>query len=284
MVKVCGIKFRRTGKIYYFDPQNVIYKEGDEVVVETVRGQELGQVIQTPFDIDKEKLKAPLKKVLSLATEEQKDQYSKYKLMAEGAFNTAHDKIREHKLDMKLVDVEYTLDGSKIIFYFSAKGRVDFRELVKDLAAIFKKRIEMHQIGVRDEAKICGALGPCGMQNCCTRFLSNFTPVAVNMAKDQNISLNPTKISGACGRLMCCLVFEDSVYRETLSKMPEIDSEVIHQDKIARVVELNAVKETILIEILDSGARLEVKLGDIRRATDNDRKKFASLLRDDGGE
>lgn len=279
MVKVCGVKFKKNGKVYYFDPIHGSYKRGDEVVVETTRGQELGIVALAPFEIKEEDLTAPLKPIISIAAEEQKKQYLKYKIMAEEAFITAKEKIRERNLDMKLIEVEYTLDGSKIIFYFSSKGRVDFRELVKDLAAIFKRRIEMHQIGVRDEAKACGGLGPCGRTACCCSFLSEFTPVTITMAKDQNLSLNPTKISGACGRLMCCLVYEEDVYKEILNKMPELDGEVIYKDEIARVVELNVVKESVVVEFLESRTKVEVKLEEVKKATAEDRKKFAEILK-----
>lgn len=268
MIKVCGVKFKKAGKVYFFDPQDVIYKTGDEVVVETIRGKELGIVVKENFTIKKEDLNAPLKKIIAPATNEEKSQHIKYKLAAKDAFRQAEEKIKEHKLDMKLIDVEYTLDGSKIIFYFSAEGRIDFRDLVKDLAALFKKRIEMHQTGVRDEAKMCGALGPCGLPNCCGQFLTCFSPVSVTMAKDQNLSLNPTKISGACGRLMCCLVYEEEAYKEILKQMPFPDSEVIFEDKIARVLEVNAIKGTVKIEIMDTRAKMEVKPEELKKPTE----------------
>lgn len=280
MIKVCGVKFKKIGKIYYFDPVNVAYKSGDEVVVETTRGRELGIVVFPNFEVKKENIVAPLKPIISLASPEEKTQHLKHKLMAKEAFIAAKEKIKERNLDMKLIDVEYTLDGSKIVFYFSSKTRVDFRELVKDLAAIFKKRIEMHQIGVRDEAKTCGAFGPCGLTTCCCTFLSEFAPVTINMAKDQNLSLNPVKISGACGRLMCCLTYEENVYREILNKMPLLDSQVIYQDKLAVVVSLNIVKETIVIEIAESGAQVEVKLDEIKMAAEEDIKKYQESMSD----
>ena len=279
MIKVCGVKFKNTGKVYYFDPIHGTFNRGDEVVVETSRGRELGIVAFPPFEIKEEDLTAPLKPIIALATEEEKNQYLKYKLMAEEAFITAKEKIRERNLDMKLIEVEYTLDGTKIIFYFSSKERIDFRELVKDLAAIFKRRIEMHQIGVRDEAKSCGGLGPCGRQACCCSFLSEFSPVSITMAKDQNLSLNPTKISGACGRLMCCLAYEENVYKENLKKMPHLDTEVIYQDKIARVIGLNVLKGSVRIEIFENREKLEVTLEEIRKATQEDRKNFAEVIK-----
>lgn len=280
MIQVCPIKFKKTGKAYFFDMGTALYNQGDEVIVETVRGQELGVVAQAPFGIKEEELKNPLKKIIGLATEEQKQQYLKFKLEGVEAFDIARVEIKKLKLDMKLVDVEYTLDGSKIIFYFTSDGRVDFRELVKTLSAVFKRRIEMHQIGSRDATKICGALGHCGKPTCCSTFLSNFNPVAITMAKEQNISLNPIKISGMCGRLMCCLVYEDNVYKEILARMPRVESEVIYQDKVGRVVEVNALKETVVIQMPEDRTKIEVPAAEVRKVTAEDREKFPQAPED----
>lgn len=212
MQTVVGIRFKKAGKIYYFDPDGIELKKNDFAIVETSRGQEFGEVVIGPKLIEESEVVHPLKKVLRRADEEDCQKILENRQKEEEAFDTALQKIEEHNLEMKLVDVEYTFDRSKIIFYFTADGRVDFRELVKDLAAVFRTRIELRQIGVRDEAKMIGGLGPCGRMLCCNTFLGEFEPVSIRMAKDQNLSLNPTKISGICGRLMCCLRFESDAY------------------------------------------------------------------------
>ena len=214
MVKVVGVKFKETGKAYFFAPGNFEPACGEAVIVETARGLEYGIVSQTVREISEEEIVAPLKELIRIATEQDKIQVEKNKKREKEAFTICEEKILKHKLDMKLVDVEYTFDANKILFYFTAEGRVDFRELVKDLAAVFKTRIELRQIGIRDEAKMLGGLGICGRKLCCSSFLDGFHPVSIKMAKEQGLSLNPTKISGNCGRLMCCLKYEQNCYDE----------------------------------------------------------------------
>lgn len=218
MQTVVGIRFKKAGKIYYFDPDGIELNKNDFAIVETSRGQEFGEVVIGPKQVDESEVVQPLKKVLRKADEEDCQRILENRRKEEEAFDTALQKIAEHNLEMKLVDVEYTFDRSKIIFYFTADGRVDFRELVKDLASVFRTRIELRQIGVRDEAKMIGGLGPCGRVLCCSTFLGEFEPVSIRMAKDQNLSLNPTKISGICGRLMCCLRFESDAYDQMKSE------------------------------------------------------------------
>ena len=208
MPEVIGVRFKRLGKVYHFDPMGITLEVGDFCVVETARGLEYGEVASQPREVSSESVVAPLKNVLRKATEEDKARVAAKDKFEGEAFAVAHEKILAHRLEMKLVDVESTFDGSKILFYFTAEGRIDFRELVKDLASVFKTRIELRQIGVRDEAKMLGGLGPCGRMLCCSTFLGDFAPVSIKMAKEQRLSLNPAKISGLCGRLMCCLRFE----------------------------------------------------------------------------
>lgn len=227
MIKVVGVRFKTAGKIYYFDPDNIDVKFNDFVVVETARGIEFGHVVIGPKEIRAEEIVSPLKPVLRIALDEDFDVHRANKKRATDALNDCQEKVLEHKLKMKIVDVEYTFDNNKVIFYFTADGRVDFRELVKDLAAIFKTRIELRQIGVRDEAKLVGGIGPCGKIVCCHQFLGDFDPVSIKMAKDQSLSLNPTKISGLCGRLMCCLKYEHETYEDLLKTIPQIGSVAI---------------------------------------------------------
>ncbi|KNF09824.1 stage 0 sporulation protein YaaT [Gottschalkia purinilytica] len=227
MVTVVGIRFKKAGKIYYFDPDNIDVSKDDYAIVETARGVEFGQAVVGPKEVSEEEIVPPLKKVLRLATEEDIQKHNENKEKETYAFDICLKKIEEHGLDMKLIDVEYTFDNNKVIFYFTADGRVDFRELVKDLASIFKTRIELRQIGVRDEAKMIGGLGPCGKPLCCATFLGEFEPVSIKMAKEQNLSLNPTKISGICGRLMCCLKYEHETYEKILEKLPPVGATVM---------------------------------------------------------
>jgi cell fate regulator YaaT (PSP1 superfamily) len=208
---VVGVRFKRAGKVYYFDPAGLPLVKGDKVIVETARGLEYGEVVNDPRQVADDDVIAPLKTVVRKSTEEDEQQLAENQRREAEAFTIALERIAGHQLDMKLVDVEYTFDASKIIFYFTAEGRVDFRELVKDLASIFRTRIELRQIGVRDEAKMLGGLGSCGRALCCSTFLGDFAPVSIKMAKEQNLSLNPSKISGLCGRLMCCLRFESEL-------------------------------------------------------------------------
>ena len=212
MVKVVGVRFKPAGKIYYFDPEKLDIAKDTNVIVETIRGLEFGKAVIKPRELRETEVVLPLKKVIRIATAEDESQIEQNKLKEEEAHSTCSKKIEEHQLPMKLVDVEYTFDGSKVIFYFTAEGRVDFRELVKDLASIFRTRIELRQIGVRDEAKMIGGIASCGRILCCTSFLGDFEPVSIRMAKEQNLSLNPAKISGICGRLMCCLKYENDCY------------------------------------------------------------------------
>lgn len=218
MVKVVGIRFKKAGKIYYFDPDIHQINVDDRVIVETARGLEYGAVVIGMREVDEEQVVMPLKKVIRLATKDDTEQMESNLKAEKDAFEIAIEKISKHGLPMKLVDVEFTFDNSKIIFYFTAEGRVDFRELVKDLAAIFRTRIELRQIGVRDEAKMLGGIGSCGRELCCASFLGDFEPVSIKMAKDQKLSLNPTKISGICGRLMCCLKYENDEYEDAKEK------------------------------------------------------------------
>ena len=224
MTEVIGVRFKKVGKVYYFDPCGIRVKDDQPVIVETARGQEYGEVAMANSMVEDNKIVQPLKKLVRLATEADKKTMEQNLQFEKDAFKVCEEKIQKHKLDMKLVSVEYTFDRSKILFYFSADGRVDFRELVKDLAGVFRTRIELRQFGVRDEAKMIGGLGICGRPLCCSAFLENFQPVSINMAKDQGLSLNPTKISGTCGRLMCCLKYENDTYQELLRETPPNES------------------------------------------------------------
>lgn len=230
MVKVIGVRFRRAGKVYYFDPAGKQIENGEHVIVETARGIEYGSVVLSTREVDESKVIPPLKSVIRIATPEDDEIERKNREKEKEAFKICLEKIRKHNLDMKLIDAEYTFDNNKVLFYFTADGRIDFRELVKDLAAVFKTRIELRQIGVRDETKILGGIGICGRPLCCSTFLSEFAPVSIRMAKEQNLSLNPTKISGVCGRLMCCLKNEEETYEELNSRLPNIGDEVRTKD------------------------------------------------------
>ena len=227
MTKVIGVRFRQAGKVYFFSPGNLQIKKGDKVIVETARGVEFGSVVYPTKEVPDEDIMQPLKPVIRVATEEDKRNEEKNREKEEEAFRVCQEKIRKHELDMKLISAEYTFDGNKVLFYFTAEGRIDFRELVKDLAGVFRTRIELRQIGVRDETKIRGGIGICGRPLCCHTYLSEFAPVSIKMAKEQNLSLNPTKISGVCGRLMCCLTNEEETYEELNSRLPELGDTVI---------------------------------------------------------
>jgi len=222
MTKVIGVRFRQAGKVYYFSPGTLQIEKGDKVIVETARGVEFGSVVYAPKEVPNEEIMQPLKPVIRVATEEDKQNEKKNREREQEAFRVCQEKIRKHELDMKLISAEYTFDNNKVLFYFTADGRIDFRELVKDLAAVFRTRIELRQIGVRDETKIKGGIGICGRALCCHTYLSEFAPVSIKMAKEQNLSLNPTKISGVCGRLMCCLTNEEETYEELNSRLPDI--------------------------------------------------------------
>ena len=237
MGKVIGVRFKEVGKIYYFDPDNYDFHQGDRVIVETSRGVECGTVALANKEVDEEKIVHPLKKVLRQATKKDLEHLEENKAREKEAMKICEEKIRNHNLDMKLVDVEYTFDNSKILFYFTSDGRVDFRQLVKDLATIFRTRIELRQIGVRDEAKMLGGLGMCGRPFCCNGFLGEFQPVSIKMAKEQGLSLSPVKISGTCGRLMCCLKYEQEAYSDLLKHTPKVGTNVRTPEGKGTVVE-----------------------------------------------
>ena len=249
MAIVVGVRFKEVGKVYYFDPDGATLKKGDFVIVETARGVECGEVAMENRDVPEESIVQPLKKLLRLATEEDLKHVAENKLHEKNAFEICSRKIEAHKLDMKLVDVEYTFDNSKILFYFTADGRVDFRELVKDLAGVFRTRIELRQIGVRDEAKMLGGLGICGRPFCCSSFLGGFQPVSIKMAKEQGLSLNPTKISGACGRLMCCLKYEQDAYEDLLRSTPKVGAIVQTAEGRGRVTEVNLLTGNLKVHL-----------------------------------
>ena len=267
MVNVIGVRFQNAGKLYFFDPGAFWPTPGDFVVVETARGIEFGEVVTPVREMNDEQLAAPLKQVVRIATAQDVQHAQENKQAEKEAYAICQKKIADHKLDMKLVSVEYTFDNSKILFYFTANGRVDFRSLVKDLAAVFKTRIELRQIGVRDEAKMLGGLGPCGRPVCCGSFLGDFQPVSIKMAKEQNLSLNPTKISGVCGRLMCCLKYEQDNYEQTRKRMPKVGKEVITPEGNGVVWDLNIIKETVRVRIQkgDSSELKDFPLEDVQR-------------------
>lgn len=263
MYKVVGIRFKKAGKIYYFDPGDEQLELGQYVIVETARGIEYGKVVVPIKEVDEEDVILPLKKVVRVASDRDHVQVSQNIEDSKRAFELATDKIVFHKLEMKLVDVEYTFDRNKIIFYFTAEGRVDFRELVKDLASVFRTRIELRQIGVRDEAKMLGGIGPCGRMLCCSTFLGDFEPVSIKMAKDQNLSLNPSKISGLCGRLMCCLKYENDEYEEARAKLPDIGRTINTPDGKGKVIGLNILEYLLQVELFEDHRVLEYTLGEI---------------------
>ena len=249
MVKVAGVRFKTAGKVYYFDPDELDVKTGDSVIVETARGMEFGTVTMDVCDVDESEIVAPLKKIIRVANEKDHKQHIENVKKKERAMALCQEKIDKHGLVMKLIDVEYTFDNSKVIFYFTADGRVDFRELVKDLAGVFKMRIELRQIGVRDEAKMLGGIGSCGRALCCHSWLSDFEPVSIKMAKVQNLSLNPAKISGICGRLMCCLKYENDIYMEFRKGMPDVGESVKTPDGTAKVVDTNLLERTVKVRL-----------------------------------
>ena len=259
MVKVIGVKFKTSGRIYYFDPLDLEIKAGDGVIVETARGLEFGDVAIAPKEVEESEIVAPLKPVTRVATDEDRRMRAQYAAKEDEAFRICLEKIAEHGLDMKLVDVEYTFNGSKVVFYFTADERVDFRELVKDLAYSLKTRIELRQIGVRDEAKMLGGIGPCGRLVCCKAFLDDFRPVSIKMAKEQNLSLSPTKISGLCGRLMCCLQYEQSAYEAIRSVMPKPGKEINTVDGIGVVVENNAITERTKVRLTMEDGSIDIR-------------------------
>ena len=249
MVKVAGVKFKNAGKVYYFDPDDHQVEPGDFVIVETARGLEFGTVSMEITEVSDDEVVQPLKKIIRAADEDDIKRHEENEKKKDKALKLCQEKIDKHGLEMKLIDVEYTFDNNKIIFYFTADGRVDFRELVKDLAGVFKMRIELRQIGVRDEAKMLGGIGSCGKRLCCSTWLSDFEPVSIKMAKVQNLSLNPTKISGICGRLMCCLKYENDVYMELRKGMPDTGEKVKTADGMGKVVETNILESKVKVRL-----------------------------------
>ncbi len=248
MKNIIGVRFKKLGKIYFFNPKNLKVKKGDKVIVETSQGEEYGEVVIPNRYVEEEKIIAPLKKVVRIANYRDHKHHEECKKIEKEAFKTCQKKIKEHNLDMCLTDVEYKFDDSKILFFFTADGRIDFRDLVKDLAAIYKTRIELRQIGVRDEVKRIGGNGVCGRELCCCTFLSDFEAVSIKMAKEQNVSLNPSKISGNCGRLMCCLKYEDNVYTEKLAHLPNLGAIVKTEDGEGEVDGIETLKERIKVK------------------------------------
>ena len=254
MTKVIGVRFRQAGKIYFFSPGKLEIKPQDRVIVETARGVEFGKVVTGPKEVEDDKITQPLKSVIRIANEEDYKKEEKNREKEKEAFNICLEKIRKHGLEMKLIDAEYTFDNNKVLFYFTADGRIDFRELVKDLASVFRTRIELRQIGVRDETKIRGGIGICGRPLCCHTYLSEFAPVSIKMAKEQNLSLNPTKISGVCGRLMCCLKNEEETYEYLNSRLPNVGDYVTTDDGLkGEVSSVSVLRQMVkvLVEVDD---------------------------------
>ncbi|MEK3951890.1 Cell fate regulator YaaT, PSP1 superfamily (controls sporulation, competence, biofilm development) [Psychrobacillus psychrotolerans] len=269
MYNVVGVRFKKAGKIYYFDPVEFALVKDDYVIVETARGVEYGKVVVPIKQVEEHDVVLPLKQVVRPSTDKDRIQVEENRLESAQALALGTEKIIERNLEMKLVDVEYTFDRNKIIFYFTAEGRVDFRDLVKDLASVFRTRIELRQIGVRDEAKMLGGIGPCGRMLCCSTFLGDFEPVSIKMAKDQNLSLNPSKISGLCGRLMCCLKYENDEYETAREQMPDIGDKVETPDGLGRVVSMNILERVLRIELPDPQRVLDYTLEEITNHATN---------------
>ena len=260
MIKVIGVRFRSAGKIYYFAPGELNIKTGDRVIVETARGVEYGKVVLGTREVEDDKVVPALRQVIRMATPEDEEIQKKNREKAKDAFRICLEKIAKHELEMKLIDVEYTFDNNKILFYFTADGRVDFRELVKDLASVFKTRIELRQIGVRDETKILGGIGSCGRPLCCHSYLTEFVPVSIKMAKEQNLSLNPSKISGVCGRLMCCLKNEEDTYEYLNSKLPNLGDFVTAEDGVkGQVHSVSVLRQTVKILVNTDDDEKEIR-------------------------
>ena len=295
MVKIIGVRFRNVGKIYYFNPKSFQMKPGDHVIVETARGVEYGTVVLGPKEVDDRQVVQPLKDVIRMATQKDDAKEESNRKKEKEAYQVCVKKIRAHQLEMKLIDAEYTFDNNKILFYFTADGRIDFRELVKDLAAIFKTRIELRQIGVRDETKILGGIGICGRPLCCHTYLSEFAPVSIKMAKEQNLSLNPTKISGVCGRLMCCLKNEEDTYEYLNSRLPGIGDRVIADDGLkGEVQSVNVLRQLVkvLVDVQDEKELREYKVEQLKfkprrkkeklNLNDKELKELKALEKDEG--
>lgn len=260
MTKVIGVRFRTAGKIYFFSPGKFEIKKGDHVIVETARGVEFGKVVSDPKEVDEQSVVQPLKTVIRIATEQDEKTVEKNRQKEKEAFKICLEKIRKHGLEMKLIDAEYTFDNNKVLFYFTADGRIDFRELVKDLAAVFRTRIELRQIGVRDETKIKGGIGICGRPLCCSTYLTEFAAVSIKMAKEQNLSLNPTKISGVCGRLMCCLTNEEETYEVLNSQLPSVGDTVTTKDGLSGVVHsLSVLRKLVKVVVTLDNDEKEIR-------------------------
>ena len=286
MTTIIGIRFRNSGKTYYFDPGEYTLAKGDMAVVETARGPECGEVVLPNREVPDNTVVKPLKAVIRPATEEDRQRIAQNAEKEQSAMRVCQDKIRSHDLDMKLVDVEYAFDGSKILFYFTADGRVDFRGLVKDLASVFRTRIELRQIGVRDEAKMLGGLGICGRPFCCAQFLSDFQPVSIKMAKEQGLSLNPTKISGSCGRLMCCLKYEQNTYDELLRSTPRVGT-LVQTDEgrgVVREVNLLAGKVAVLLDKSPDSPPVSFPAAEVRIVRDGKNRSEKSVAAEEPSE
>ena len=282
MIKVIGVRFRKAGKVYYFDPLDFDIKQGSNVIVETARGVEYGFVVLAPKEVEEDKVVQPLKPVIRPATPEDDEIERKNKEKEKDAFKICLEKIRKHELEMKLIDCEYTFDNNKVLFYFTADGRIDFRELVKDLAAVFKTRIELRQIGVRDETKILGGVGVCGRALCCHSYLTDFVPVSIKMAKEQNLSLNPSKISGVCGRLMCCLKNEEEAYEELNSKLPGVGDFVTTKDGFkGEVQSVSVLKQLVKVIITKENDEKEVKEYKVAELSFKPRRRKERVITDD---
>ena len=295
MIKIIGVRFRNAGKIYYFDPKKLPIKKGDHVIVETARGIEYGSVVADAREVTDDQVVQPLKPVIRITNADDNARAQRNKEKEKEAFRICLEKIRKHKLEMKLIDTEYTFDNNKVLFYFTADGRIDFRELVKDLASVFKTRIELRQIGVRDETKVVGGVGICGRELCCHTFLSEFAPVSIKMAKEQNLSLNPTKISGVCGRLMCCLKNEEDTYEYLNSRLPGIGDRVIADDGLkGEVQSVNVLRQLVkvLVDVQDEKELREYKVEQLKfkprrkreklNLNDKELKELKALEKDEG--
>ena len=295
MTKEIGVRFRTAGKIYFFSPGKLEIKRGDHVIVETARGVEFGNVVTGPKEVEDEQITQPLKSVIRVATEEDYKTEEKNRKKEKEAFDICLEKIHKHGLEMKLIDAEYTFDNNKVLFYFTADGRIDFRELVKDLAAVFRTRIELRQIGVRDETKIRGGIGVCGRELCCHTYLSEFAPVSIKMAKEQNLSLNPSKISGVCGRLMCCLTNEEETYEELNSRLPAVGDNVTTPEGLkGEVSSLSVLRQLVKVVVtLDNDEKeiREYKVSELKfkprrkkevKLTKQEMKELAALEKGEG--
>ena len=295
MIKIIGVRFRNAGKIYYFDPKKLPIKKGDHVIVETARGIEYGSVVADAREVTDDQVVQPLKPVIRIANADDNARAQRNKEKEKEAFRICLEKIRKHKLEMKLIDTEYTFDNNKVLFYFTADGRIDFREPVKDLASVFQTRIELRQIGVRDETKVVGGVGICGRELCCHTFLSEFAPVSIKMAKEQNLSLNPTKISGVCGRLMCCLKNEEDTYEYLNSRLPGIGDRVIADDGLkGEVQSVNVLRQLVkvLVDVQDEKELREYKVEQLKfkprrkkeklNLNDKELKELKALEKDEG--